>query len=78
MSRVYCKAFINFYGPYLNELEIAGYKPRENKNAGGNNNSGGNSGWNGNGGNNWNGNGGGNNSSQRKPDPTSFDDDLDF
>lgn len=81
MSRVYCKAFINFYGPYLNELEIAGYKPRESKNAGGNNNSGGNSGWNGNrggnGGNNWNGNGG-NNNSQRKPDPTSFDDDIDF
>lgn len=84
MSRVFCKAFINFYLPYLNELEISGYKPREAKNAGGNNNSGGNAGgWNnnrgGNGGNNnWGGNGG-NNSSQRKPDPTSFDDDdLEF
>lgn len=80
MSRVFCKSFINFCGPYLDKLEVEGYKPREAKNTGGNNNSGGNSGWNGNGGNNWNGNGGGNNSSQRKPDPTSFDDDemLDF
>ncbi|WZX10417.1 hypothetical protein ACP1_0128 [Aeromonas phage ACP1] len=81
MSRVFCKAFINFCGPYLDKLEVEGYKPREPKNAGGNNNSGGNSGWNGNrggnGGNNWNGNGG-NNNSQRKPDPTSFDDDIDF
>lgn len=75
MSRVFCKSFINFCGPYLDKLEVEGYKPRI-KNEG-NNNSGGNSGWNGNGGNNWNGNGGGNNSSQRKPDPTSFDD-LEF
>ena len=76
MSRVFCKSFINFCGPYLDKLEVEGYKPRIKNES--NNNSGGNSGWNGNGGNNWNGNGGGNNSSQRKPDPTSFDDDLDF
>ena len=75
MSRVFCKSFINFCGPYLDKLEVEGYKPRIKNES--NNNSGGNSGWNGNGGNNWNGNGGGNNSSQRKPDPTSFDD-LDF
>ena len=59
----------------LDKLEVEGYKPRIKNES--NNNSGGNSGWNGNGGNNWNGNGGGNNSSQRKPDPTSFDD-LEF
>ena len=76
MSRVFCKSFINFCGPYLDKLEVEGYKPRIKNES--NNNSGGNSGWNGNGGNNWNGNGGGNNSSQRKPDPTSFDDDLEF
>ena len=79
MSRVFCKAFINFYLPYLNELEIQAYKPRTknevsstgsgqnnwNNDRARNNN---NSGW------------GGNNSSQRKPDPSSFDDDemLDF
>lgn len=80
MSRVFCKAFVNFCGPFLDKLEIEGYKPREPKvqNNGGNSNGG----WNNNrgNGNNWNGNGGGNNSSQRKPDPTSFDDDemLDF
>ena len=67
MSRVFCKSFINFCGPYLDKLEVEGYKPRIKNES--NNNSGGNSGW--------NGNGGGNNSSQRKPDPTSFDD-LDF
>lgn len=76
MSRVFCKSFINFCGPYLDKLEVEGYKPRIKNES--NNNSGGNSGWNGNGGNNWNGNGGGSNSSQRKPDPTSFDDDLEF
>lgn len=80
MSRVFCKAFINFCGPYLDKLEIEGYKPRIKNES--NDSSDSNNGWNGNrrgnSGNNWNGNGGGNNSSQRKPDPTSFDDDLEF
>ena len=81
MSRVFCKAFINFYLPYLNELEIKEYRPRtknevsstgsgqnnwNNDRARNNNNSG------------WGGNSG-NSNSQRKPDPSSFEDDvLDF
>ena len=81
MSRVFCKAFINFHLPYLNELEIKEYRPRtknevssagsgqnnwNNDRARNNNNSG------------WGGNSG-NSNSQRKPDPSSFEDDeIDF
>ena len=81
MSRVFCKAFINFYLPYLNELEISGYKPRT-KNEVSSVSSGQNN-WNNdrarnNSNSKWGGNSG-NSNSQRKPDPSSFeDDDLEF
>lgn len=74
MSRVYCKAFIDFSKVKLDDYEFNNFKPREKKGentSGGNNNQGGNRGgnnWGGNsnsgsqgsGNSNWNGNGGGN------------------
>lgn len=91
MSRVYCKAFIDFSKRFLDDYEFNNFKPREkkgdsnnggggnrggNNNWGGNNNSGGNQG----GGSNWNGNGGGNNGGgqTRQAPPQDFADDIDF
>lgn len=93
MSRVYCKAFIDFSRKFLDQAEWDGYKPREKKdggNGGGNNggNRGGNGGWGGN--NNSGGNGGGNSGwgnggnsngggQQRQSTPMpDFDSDIEF
>lgn len=91
MSRVYCKAFIDFSKKFLDQYEWENYKPRPPKgeNAG-NNNSGGNRGnWNGNnnsggsngGGNGWNNkpsNGGGQPAPQTRQAPPDIDPDFDF
>lgn len=89
MSRVYCKAFIDFSRKYLDQYEWENYKPREKKDNGGN--GGGNRGGNNYGNNNGGGNGGGNNwggnnnnnggGQQSRPAPQttmSFDEDIDF
>ncbi|WNV45872.1 hypothetical protein [Aeromonas phage AerS_266] len=66
MSRVYCKAFIEFSAKILDKYEIENYKPREKKDA--NNNGGGN-----------NNNNGGNRSGGSQPPANSSDfDDVDF
>lgn len=88
MSRVYCKAFIEYCTKFLDQYEWEQYKPRErkdqgNNNNGGNNNRGGNGGWNNNqgGGNNWGGNNnsGGNQGGGRSAPPVDFDDtEIDF
>lgn len=86
MSRMYCKAFIDFSRKFLDQVELDGYKPKEPKdggNGGGNNNwgnrNGGNGGGNGGGGNNWGGNGGngGGGNTRRQQDDNDFDD-VDF
>ena len=64
MSRVYCKAFIDFSRKYLDQFEWDNYKPREKKggNGGGNGGNGGGNSWGGNNNNNGGGNNGGGNS----------------
>lgn len=61
MSRVFCKAFIDYSRKFLDQYEWEQYKPKEKKdnNGGGNNNRGGGS-WGGGNNNNGGGNGGGN------------------
>ncbi|AEV89504.1 hypothetical protein OBP_067 [Pseudomonas phage OBP] len=93
MSRVYCKAFINFSRKYLDQYEWDNFKPREKKggdnNGNNNNRGGGNNSWGGN--NNSGGNGGGNSGwggnnsnsgggqqTQQRQAPADFDDDIDF
>lgn len=86
MSRVYCKAFIEYSAKFLDDMEIQAYKPKvrnTDNNNGGNNNRGGNGGWNNNqgGGNNWGGNNnsGGNQGGGRSAPPVDFDDtEIDF
>lgn len=93
MSRVYCKAFLDFSKRFLDDYEFNNFKPREKKGEnGGNNNGGGNRGgnnWGGGnnntggnqgGGSNWNGNGGGNSGGgqTRQAPPQDFADDIDF
>lgn len=79
MSRMYCKAFIDFSRKFLDQYEFDGYKPKEPKeggNGGGGNNWG-NRGGNGGGNNNWGGNGGGNGGggqSRQAPADSDFDD----
>ena len=83
MSRVYCKAFIDFSRKFLDEYEFANYKPREKKdggNGGGNGGGqrqGGNQSWGGNNG-GGNSNGGGNGGGAQRSAPADFDDDIDF
>ncbi|UQT03434.1 hypothetical protein YUBABA_02320 [Serratia phage vB_SmaM-Yubaba] len=88
MSRVYCKAFIDFSRKFMDQYEWDNYKPKEKKgenNNGGGRQGGGNS-WGGNnqgGGNNnsWGGNGGNSNQSSgqtRSAPANDFDDDIDF
>lgn len=90
MSRMYCKAFIDFSRKFLDQFEFDGYKPKEPKDGGnggngggGNNwgNRGGNGGGNGGGNNNWGGqnNGGGNGGGGNRQQPADNDfDDVDF
>lgn len=91
MSRVYCKAFIDFSRKYLDQYEWENFKPREKKgeNGGGNNSRGGGNNWGGNnnnsgggnsnwGGGNNNSNGGGQQQTQQRQAPVDFDDDIDF
>lgn len=90
MSRVFCKAFIDYSRKFLDQAEWDGYKPREKKGGGdnnggnkprgngnwggGNSNGGGNSSWGGN--NNSGGNNSGGQTQQRAmPD---FDNEIDF
>lgn len=88
MSRVYCKAFIDFSRKFLDEYEFANYKPREKKgegsNTGGGQRQGGNQNWGGNnsqqsgGGNNWQGGGQQQTQQQTRQVPADFDDEIDF
>lgn len=87
MSRVYCKAFIDFSRKFLDQYEWDNFKPREKKEGGGGNRGGNGGGWNGggNGGNgggnnSWGGNnnGGGNGGQSRSAPPADFDSDIDF
>lgn len=83
MSRVYCKAYIDFCRKFLDQYETDNFKPREKK--GDSNSSQGGGSWgnkgnsNSNSGNSWNGNGGGNSGgNQTRQAPPDFDDNIDF
>lgn len=89
MSRVYCKAFIDYSRKFLDQYEYENYKPKEKKengnsgnggfqrggNGGGNSWGGGNN--NSGGGNGWGGNGGGQQRQQQQSMPD-FAEDIDF
>jgi len=80
MSRVYCKAFIDFSRRFLDQAEWDAYKPRERKdnNSGGgnrgNNNWGGGNNNNSGGNNNWGGNNGGGQQTRTSPPDDDFGD----
>ena len=91
MSRVFCKAFIDFSRKFLDQAEWDAYKPKEKKGGNGGNGGGGNGGnsWGGNnnggnrgngGGNSWGGNnnGGGQQQQRQAPSMPDFDTDIDF
>lgn len=79
MSRIYCKAFIDFSRKYLDQYEWDNYKPREKKeNTGGGQRQGGNGGGNNSWGNGGNNNGGGQQQQPRPQTTVSFDEDIDF
>lgn len=93
MSRVYCKAFIDYSRKFLDQYEYENYKPKEKKDNGGNGggngggfqrggNGGGNSWGGGNnsngGGNSWGGNNGGGQQRQQQSAPAQDFDDIDF
>ncbi|QBZ70593.1 hypothetical protein pETSU_012 [Edwardsiella phage pEt-SU] len=93
MSRVFCKAFIDYSRKFLDQYEYENYKPKEKKENGGNGgggfqrggNGGGNSWGGGNnnnsgGGNSWGGNGGNSNGGgqQRQASVPDFAEDIDF
>lgn len=89
MSRVYCKAFIDFSKKKLDEYEWNNFKPREkkgdnnNNNSGGGNrgnwnNGGGNSGGNSNNGGNWNNGNSNSGGSQTRQAPAEDFEDIEF
>uniref|UniRef100_A0AAU8KY31 Uncharacterized protein n=1 Tax=Pantoea phage Survivor TaxID=3232176 RepID=A0AAU8KY31_9CAUD len=91
MSRVFCKAFIDYSRKFLDQYEYENYKPKEKKDSGNGGNfsrgNGGGNSWGGNnnqgggnsGGNSWGGNGGnGNGGGQQSRSMPEFDGDIDF
>lgn len=92
MSRMYCKAFINYSRKFLDQPEWDAYKPKEPKGQGGNNNrgnGGGNGSWGGgnsngggqrSGGDSWGGNNNNSGGGQQRQQASvpDFDDNIDF